>query len=458
MAKIQLWRMDDPVLDTSSGGLSPKIVKGGMWRHQREWWNLPNFVKALVAGYGGGKTLVGAKRVIAGALTNGQPDWKGDEVPSLAVFPTYKSARRTGIPTIKALLDGKKTLIPGFDWKFHAGDHAFTIWDAKRGRKGAIWIGSGDDPNALKGPNVGTAWIDEPFVQREEVFDQVIARIRDPRAIIQELCLTGTPEELNWGYDICEGERKDDYDMGVVHSNTRENKALSEEYADRLERGYSEKAAEAYVGGKFVNLQTGLVYYGFSDKNIVHIEDDGESELIMGMDFNVNPMAATILQHFPNKRHLHIRGEIELPNADTAYLLQYVLDNYKNSRGECRIRVVFPDASGNSRHTSSPGGKSDFSYIRDFGFHINAPSSNPFIRDRENAMNGKFAPKEGEPTLTIEPSCTRLISYFKKYTHENSARAEGRAMSHLLDSCGYPVHRLYPIERVRFFNTKLQGL
>ena len=49
------WRPDDPEFDDEG-----RIVKGGMFGHQREWWGLPNFVKVLVGGYGcvSGETIV----------------------------------------------------------------------------------------------------------------------------------------------------------------------------------------------------------------------------------------------------------------------------------------------------------------------------------------------------------------------------------------------------------------
>lgn len=441
-----LWRKEPPVVNDKG-----KVVQGGLFQHQREWWDLPNFIKALVTGYGGGKTYVGAKRSIAVALHNAPRIGSGQLIPHLAVSPSYKIAKRTTIPAIKSLLGGKQ-LLPGFHdlrWHFHKTDHEFTVlW---RGREAKIWVASGDDPDGLRGPNVGSSSIDEPFIQAEEVFEQVVARTRHPDARLLEITLTGTPEQLNWGYDLCEGEKKDDYDVGVIHASTKENYVLREEYASTLERGYSERAAQAYVDGKFVSLQEGQIYYGFDERiNVEELPDPG-GELGLGMDFNVDPMAAVVFWHDRARQHIHIVDEIELPNADTEYMCSYVKENYRYTSGDlsgsCRVRVVYPDASGVSRSTKSPGGKSDFWYIRQAGFRIDAPPANPPIRDRENAVNGKFKPRSGKPTLTISPKCRRLKSYLIKHQHAEKHKPDQRAMSHLLDAMGYPVHRLYPIAR-----------
>lgn len=440
---MSFWRKEAPEFDNKG-----RIIKGGMFEHQLEWWNKPNLIKALITGYGGGKTLIGSKRSIVLALENAPS-------PHLCVSPSYKIAKRTTIPTISALLDGKKTLHPGLWYRYHKTDHEFTI--KFRGRTATIWIASGDDPQSLKGPNVGSGLIDEPFIQDIDVFLQVLARVRDPIAVKTELGLTGTPEQLNWGYDICEGDQKDDYDIGIVHASTRENLALKEVYADTLEKAFSEEAAKAYVDGEFIDLSTGIIYYGFDrNVNVVKLEDPGGT-LGVGMDFNVDPMAAIVF--WVKGKHMHVISEIELPNADTEYMCSYLLDNFKYDggprHGECRIETVFPDASGNSRSTKAPGGKSDFFYIKSSGFNIDAPHANPLIRDRENAVNGKLSPARGETTLTIDPSCKKLISYLVRYNHANKNKQ--KSMSHLLDAFGYPVHRLFPIVRPEIIVKRLLG-
>lgn len=440
---MSFWRKEVPEFDDKG-----RITTGGMFEHQLEWWNKENAIKVLVTGYGGGKTLIGGKWSTAMALENAPS-------PHLCVSPSYKIAKRTIIPTIIALLDGKKTLHRGLWYKYHKTDHEFTI--KYKGRTAIIWVGSGDDPDSLKGPNIGSALIDEPFIQDKEVFLQVLARVRDPMAVRHGLGLTGTPEQLNWGYDVCEGDEKDNYDIGIVHASTRANLALKETYANTLEKAFSEKAAEAYVDGKFVDISTGIVYYGFNrNVNIVRLEDPGGA-LGVGMDFNVDPMAAVVF--WVKGKHMHVIDEIELPNADTEYMCSYLIDNFsyvgENRQGECRIENVFPDASGNARSTKAPGGKSDFHYIKSAGFAINAPHANPLVRDRENAVNGKLSPAIGDATLTIDPRCKKLISYLIRYNH--AKKNKQKQMSHLLDAFGYPVHRLFPIVRPKIETKRLLG-
>lgn len=422
------WRKEPPIFNDDG-----TLIMGGMFDHQFDWWHLPNFIKALISGYGGGKTFIAAKKGISLTLFN-------NGSPHLVISPSYKIAKRTTILAYQELLEGKSRLLENFSFNYNKTDHEFTIFHGAR--RGVVWVASGDEPESLKGPTVGSAAIDEPFIQKREVFDQALARVRDPRAKTREIHLTGTPESLNWGYDICEGELKGNYDLGIVRASTKDNLALPDTYYDTLLKAYDEKAAQAYLEGLFINLQTGLVYYNFDRfVNVKQIEMPGDAEIGIGTDFNVNPMAS--IAFWIKDDHMHVFKEYEFANADT----QYMVGVWKDDFGD-RIKAVYPDASGRSRHSSSPGGKSDFYYIEnpaEGNLKINCHRINPKVRDRENAINGKFKSKDGKTTLTIDPSCKKLISYFSRYSHENKNKTDGKAMSHLIDAFGYPVAYLFPI-------------
>lgn len=80
--------MDDPELADDGS-----IARGGMFPHQRQWWELPNFIRGLVTGYGGGKTLALAKRMIWLAIKNAP-------VPVVTVSPSYPFALTTIVQTL----------------------------------------------------------------------------------------------------------------------------------------------------------------------------------------------------------------------------------------------------------------------------------------------------------------------------------------------------------------------
>lgn len=427
-----LWRQDLPTLEEATG----RLTQGGMWEHQRRWWELKNFIKVLVGGYGSGKTLIGSKRIIALALQNAP-------MPVAFISPTFPMARKTTIPTIEGLLAGKQTLYGSraFWWRHNKSLHEFRV--RFRGREGNIHILSGEDPLSLRGSNLAAAGIDEPFIQNEEVFKQVVARVRAPEAPSKEIFLTGTPEQLNWGYELCVGSYKEKFDVGYVTASTDANKALDPNYVARLLSSLSPEAAEAYIGGAFRNLASGQVYYSFHDGNIAELPFPEVFELGAGMDFNVNPMSAAVFWTANN--HIHYFDEIELPNADTEFLCSVLKERYVTPPffKKRELQNIYPDATGANRSSKSPGGKSDFTYIRSAGFNVVAKSQNPLRRDRYNAVNGKLKSSTGSVTLTISPKCKKLCKYLGLYTYQLMNKQQD--MSHLLDAFSYPIAYLFPV-------------
>ena len=426
----KLWRPDDPELDSAGN-----LTKGGMWNHQRSWWDLPNFCKVLVGGYGSGKTITVCKRGIAVAIDNAP-------APVAIVSPTYNLARQTTVATIQALLAGKQTLFGAraFRWRYNKNEHVFTI--VYRGRKSTIQILSGDNPDSLRGPNIAAAYIDEPFIQDKAVYEQMIARVRHPEAKIMELGLSGTPEELNWGYDLCMGELEELNDVGVIQASTRDNRVLSPDYVKRLEGALDEKTAEAYIEGSFVNLAKGVVYHAFSQTdNVVTLSRPDGSELGIGMDFNVDPMAFVLFWY--TQSHIHFMREFEFNNTDTEYVCEFLREHFWDDG----LRDIFPDSSGRQRRTSAPGGKTDFYYIEAAGFTVNAKAASPLRRDRYNAANGAFKPRRGRVAATVDPRCKKMARYMQTYTHERMNKKDGKAMSHLLDAATYPISYLFPADK-----------
>ena len=422
-----------------------QIVRGGMWPSQRAWWDLPNFVRLLVGGYGSGKSLQLCKRHMALAMVNAP-------VPTGLVSPTYGMAKETLIPTLEDLLSAqetaRKSLGQRFSWsqkktapyKFYMEMTVPVRGGHYTRRKGTITIYSGEDPKKLKGTNLSSAGIDEPFIQDLEVFTQMHARCRHPQSKVIEMNLAGTPEQLNWGYDLAEGDMRDDFDVGVVTMSTLENKALGTGYVDRLLRSFDEKTAQAYVHGLFVNLTKGLVYHAFDRReNVVPLERPSGSGIGVGMDFNVNPMAATVFWYTTGSRgeHMHFFDEIELANSDTEEMCAVLKERY----WEQGLRDIYPDSNA-GRATNTPGGKTDYDIIEDAGFVVNRLNQNPGVRDRHNCVNGMFKPTGGRIRMTIDPQCKKLIKYNSVYSHE--LRKKQKDMSHLLDARDYAAWYLFP--------------
>lgn len=429
--KNEFWIKSIPELNEKG-----TLVKGGFLPSQLKAWNLKSYIKGFIGGYGSGKTELIAKRAISKALQHAP-------MPHLTISPTHKMATRTTKPALRNYLAGKGRILDDFKWKENKNENSFTIWF--EGKIATIWTASGDDPQMLKGPNVASVSIDEPFIQSEDVFTQSIARVRGASTSQEEVFIAGTPEgvlkRLNWGYRLF---FTDDYDYSYltkshVQVSTKENFILGERYEKRLMGALTKKAQMAYLHGQFVDMVEGRIYYGFNENvNEIHKPYD-HLEKKLGLDFNVNPMTAIVFVNDENS--LHVIETIELFDSHTGKLCEHVKRHYPE------IKKVYPDASG-VRRQSSAGTNTDFTILDNYGFEIDAPTKNGPVSERELIVNGLLENKR----LTVEPNGKNdtLVNSFAGLTEDNRDKKEGKDMSHSVDACGYPCVRLFPVPREHY--------
>ena len=384
----------------------------------REFWDLPNFIKLFIGGYGSGKTYIGALRSIYLSYIN-RP------LPHLYISPTYKQARKTVIITITKMLD-KSNLT----YTYNKTEHTFYIhnWE------GTIWIASGDEPSSLKGPNLASIGIDEPFIQQKEVMDIALARLREPMQKHYELFLTGTPEQFNWGYDLFKNNEQI-LDLGIVRASTRENTYLPDYFVPMLERAYDDNQRAAFIEGQFVNLTSGRVYKYFTGKEenaaTPNREPCGHTEICAGVDFNVDALSAEIFMLYSDR--VEFFDEIRLRDATTYDLADKLAEKYPGIR-------LFPDPSGRARKTSSDA--TDFMILRDRGFQVEARNQQAPVRSRVNAVNNML--REGR--LRVR-NCPYLVKDFEQVTWKNGdINKTDLKLTHASDAAGYAIEKLFPVK------------
>ncbi|TCD47012.1 phage terminase large subunit [Chlorobium sp. N1] len=394
------------------------IRKDRMLPHQREFWECRKFLNLLVGGYGCGKTHIGALRVIWLSYLN-RP------YPVLYVSPTYPQARRTIIFTLETLLSEA-----GVRYSYNKSYHEIRI----PGWGGLIWIASGEIPNSLKGPNVAAAGIDEPFIQKRETFEVILSRVRENKAPHNEIFLTGTPEQLNWGYEVAMND-EGRFDIQVTYGRTEDNTHLSAQFISMLRSAYDENQVAAYMNGMFVNLTKGRVYRYFERTEHVRAAESlrpGPEEAVQaGIDFNVEYMTAELFVRRGDR--LHFFEEIRLADADT-YLLADLL------HGKYPGITLYPDASGSSRRTSAR--KSDHTILRDRGFRVLAPKANPAVKDRVNAVNNL----QRTGRLTVG-DCPHLVKDLERVVWKRGEldKHSDPKLTHASDAAGYAVSYLFPV-------------
>jgi hypothetical protein len=200
---------------------------------------------------------------------------------------------------------------------------------------------------------------------------------------------------------------------------------IDEDYIKEVLDLLSPEEKARFKHGQFTDSGEGAAYYAFDRAlNCMEIEREAKvGTLMIGMDFNVNPMTA-VVGYYTNKK-FYVIDEVFLPNSDTYKMADELI------RRGYRGAWIYPDSTGANRKTS---GKSDHIILKDKGFNVR-PVHNPYVRDRVNNMNRLLA----DGSIIIEPSCRHLINDLEKVEWKGDDLDEGREkdLTHISDALGY---------------------
>lgn len=412
---------------------------------QARFLGRPEKFKGFVGGFGSGKTWVGCADL-------GKFTYEWPRVPMGYFAPTYRDIRDTFYPTVEESLHDW-----GLTTKVRTGVHEVDVY---RGRvyMSTILCRSMDDPGSIVGFKIGRALADEIDILSEDkantVWRKIIARLRVKKdGLVPGADVTTTPEGFRFVYRKFKKAVADNPKMaamyGLVQASTRDNAIyLPDDYIPSLYADYPANVITAYIDGQFVNLQTGSIYTSYdrvANNCTDHIEESETA--FVGMDFNVGNMAAIINV----KRNGLPRAVGEIVNGydtpDMIRMLKERLWKYENGiyRPSRQIRV-YPDASGDSRKSVNAS-KTDLALLKEAGFIVCAPSANPPVKDRINAMNAMFCNANNERRYLVNadlcPSYSEALE--QQPWAKNGEPDKTTGHDHLNDAGGYFIHHDYPI-------------
>lgn len=236
----------------------------------------------------------------------------------------------------------------------------------------------------------------------------------------------GEPDTKSWRYTTRQGGNVPDRE--IEHAlRTLDARTFRQEY----EAGF-----ESFAG---------IVYYSFNRRETVRpCAHNPDLPVHVGMDFNINPMSATVWQVQPTGEDWQT-DEIVIPTADTVVMA----DEIKNRYGVDKV-TIYPDPAGAQRRTSAQG-KTDISILRERGFKVLALASHPLVRDRVNVMNGRFQSADGKRHAFVDPKCRKSIECLEKQTYKEgtSEPEKDSGYDHLNDASGYLFFGLYGAGKLR---------
>jgi len=182
---------------------------------------------------------------------------------------------------------------------------------------------------------------------------------------------------------------------------------------------------------------SGVVLYAFTRAgNVRPCPYDAAAAVHIGMDFNVNPMTATVWQERADPVHnigqapavtSHQVGEIIIATSNTDEMADEIVRRYALGGAVGHISV-YPDPAGAAGHTSAQG-RTDISILRARGFTVHAMASHPLVRDRLAVTNGRFC----------DPSCARSIRAYERlvYKEDTNDPDKSGGFDHAVDATGY---------------------
>ncbi len=416
------------------------------FQSQAVFHDSPARFKGFSGPVGSGKSTALVAEALALAYAN-------PGLPGLIGAPTYPMLRDV---TRAAFLEGLQAA--GVPYTFRAADNEVLLTEPRS----VVRFRSLDNPERLIGSNLAWFGVDELTYTKEDAWHRLEARLRHPKASKLVGFGAWTPKGFDWVYEKFVGpERVKGYD--AVLASPGENKALPEDYYDRLKSSYDERFYEQEVLGRYLSIFAGQTYHAFlRDENVMPLTFDPRFPLIWTMDFNVNPMASAICQIVGNRAH--VLQEIILPNSNTVASCEvfwHRAQPYLKAMGGLPLRVhVYGDPAGNQMRTSAS--KSDWAIVRDafaqwpmLPMSYMVASSHPAVKDRVNAMNGMLRNAYGERRLFVDPSCKELTADLEQVVWKTDAAGSSIAeidksnlkRTHVSDALGYMVEKEFGIRQ-----------
>ena len=300
------------------------------------------------------------------------------------------------------------------------------------------------------------------------VFEKLITRLRQMKrqewkGYYRSLFMHTNPQgKRGWINEFFCNESTKKKGYRFIRASTRENIHLGSEYVETLENLYSADQIKEMVEGFDVDNDNTVAFPDFDmDENVRDdVKFDPNYPLVLGCDFNYNPMCWYLMQERENK--WYILQELIHNNVTTKQMCERVLPIIAGDYGVKKL-LIMGDAHGNDNKTNGNDYSVMISYFQDNGLDCTLliNKSNPPIKDRLAVLRGYIRNAKGERKLFIHPSCLKLIYNYNECKNnlvngglriptdkEIQSDDSKRYLIHPIDASSYPIYYMTTMREI----------
>lgn len=410
-------------------------------KDQDEVWRSTARFKALACGRGSGKTELARRNIVRQLGLARRRSNSHDPALFFFALPTQAQAKRVAWDKLKSLIPS--SWLARRNGISESDKVIKTEWDAQ------LHLVGMDRPERIEGNQWHGGVLDESCDQKPGAF---VRSVRPALSHHVGWCWRigackrfgpGAPEFRAFWERAMSPDSGDDYAAWNWSSETVLTEAEIVDAKENLDsRDYDEQYRAIWQG------VSGLVFYGFDA--VENVSDramyDPGKRVIVGSDFNVDPMAWVFMHYHQDLDEFHVFDELWMRNTNTLAALN---ETFRRYGGHQSGFLFIGDATSRSRNTRASATdytliKNDKRFLRSV---VKYPRSNPARADRFASCNAYLHNALDKRRVLINPKCAHLI-----HDLDSRAYAEGTRepddhddIGHITDAFGYPIHALRPL-------------
>lgn len=303
-----------------------------------------------------------------------------------------------------------------------------------------ISLKGSDRFDTLRGSGVDFLVMDEYADMKREAWEVVLRPTLSAQTPPGHALFCGTPRGFNHFKDLYDYGQRDDREWSSFQFTTLDGGQVTAEEVELAKEEMDARQFQQEYMAMFQNF-SGVIYYNFSrEKHMKTKEFDENGRIYIGMDFNIDPMSASLCQVIDGV--LHQFDEISMYGSNTEELCQEIMNRYNRA-----MITVAPDPAGRQRKTSA-NGRTDVTILQKY-FHVEVKRKHDAVRDRVNAVNSLMESADGTIRFSIDPKCTNSMRCLERQTYKSGTAIPDKdgGFDHQNDALGYLVSHLSPIKK-----------